>query len=426
MTTRQPSLIAARSARPGASLDPAIAGSAGCLRSPASSLDSPPRQLASPGLRSPCPASTASPIACSGGASPIATWPRLHHPPHQRHPCVARAPAELRTIAAGACDDAQMPSRARAVDPGRLAQWCIEHLGSPPVDELFRSGNLSAVIGLRLADGREVVVKVRPDSPRIAACVEVQRRMYQAGYPCPRPLTGATSLGGDVATAEAYVHGGATLPTADHAAAAFAEAFARLIRLAPRPAEVSTLDPAPSWAAWNHGDGGLWPRSEEDPDVDLNEVAAGAEWIDDAGRHARDRLRLRASESDLVIGHCDWLAGNLRWSGDEPLVVHDWDSMIVESKAVLVGFAAALYSTVSADQLATVEDTERFLDAYCQAQGREFSEDERQRSWAAGLWTRAYDAKYQHTVGQPVTSLSEHEARDRLRRTTSPEGSRDE
>jgi hypothetical protein len=69
---------------------------------------------------------------------------------------------------------------------------------------------------------------------------------------------------------------------------------------------------------------------------------AGPEWIDDAGRCARDRLR--ASESEAVIGHCDWLAGNLRWSGDELLVVHDWDSMTADSEAVLVGFAAALYS----------------------------------------------------------------------------------
>jgi hypothetical protein len=74
-----------------------------------------------------------------------------------------------------------MSPRVRAVDPGRLARWCTEHLGSPPADELFRSGFLSVVIGLRLADGREVVVKVRPDSPRTAACVEVQRRMFQAG-----------------------------------------------------------------------------------------------------------------------------------------------------------------------------------------------------------------------------------------------------
>ena len=36
--------------------------------------------------------------------------------------------------------------------------------------------------------------------------------------------------------------------------------------------------------------------------------------------------------------------------------------------------------------------------------------------WAAGVWTRAYDAKYQHALGQPVVSLSENEARERLRR----------
>jgi hypothetical protein len=279
---------------------------------------------------------------------------------------------------------------------------------------MFRSGYLSAVIGLRLADDREVVVKVRPDSPRIAACVDVQRRLFQAGYPCPQPLTGAAAFGGDVATAEAYVPGGALLPSAEQAALAFAEAFARLIRLAPRPAEVSTLDPAPSWAAWNHTGDSLWPCPEEDPEVNLNGVA-GAEWIDDAGRRARDRLR--AGGSDAVIGHCDWLAGNLRWSADALLVVHDWDSVTAESEAVLVGFAAALYSTVSTDELATVEDTERFLVAYCQARGRKFSAGELQRSWAAGVWTRAYDAKYQHTVGQPITSLSENEARERLRRT---------
>jgi hypothetical protein len=203
------------------------------------------------------------------------------------------------------------------------------------------------------------------------------------------------------------------LPSADHAARAFAAAFAWLIRLAPRPAEVPTLDPAPSWAAWRHAEGGLWPRPE-DPDVDLNQVA-GPEWINDAGRRAR--ARLRASESEAVLGHCDWLAGNLRWSGDALLVVHDWDSMTADSEAVLVGFAAALYSTVSADEVATVEDTERFLLAYGHAGGREFSADELERSWAAGVWTRAYDAKCQHAVGQPITALSEHEARERLRRS---------
>ena len=182
-----------------------------------------------------------------------------------------------------------MSSRAREVDPDRLAHWCVEHLGSPQADEIFRSGYLSAVIGLRLADDRAVVVKVRPGSPRVAACVEVQRRLFESGYPCPEPLTGAAAFGDDVATAETYVPGGAVLPSADRAAWAFAEAFARLVKLAPPPAEVPTLDPAPSWAAWDHAEAGLWPRPE-DSDVNLNEVA-GPGWIDGAGCRARDRLQ---------------------------------------------------------------------------------------------------------------------------------------
>ena len=317
------------------------------------------------------------------------------------------------TRAAGSlCDDEQVSPRIPAVEAASLAAWCTDHLGSAPTVELFRSGHLSAVIGLRLADKREVVVKVRPAAPRIAACVEVQRRMFESGYPCPEPLGGPALFGNGMATAEAYVPGGDVLPGAEHAAQLSAEAFARLIGLAPRPAEVSSLDPAPSWAAWNHGEAGLWPRPEG-AEVDLNEVT-GPEWIDWAAGCASDRLRPGVYE--IVIGHCDWLADNLRWRGDELLVVHDWDSAVADSEAVLVGFAAALYSTVSPGELATVEETDRFLDAYCDARGRAFSADELQRAWAAGVWTRAYDAKDQHVAGQAIASLSEAEARERLRR----------
>ena len=97
-------------------------------------------------------------------------------------------------------------------------------------------------------------------------------------------------------------------------------------------------------------------------------------------------------------------------------MVHDWDSVTADSEAVLVGLAAALHSTVNLDELATAEETERFLAAYCLARGREFSADELERSWAAGCWTRAYDAKFQHAAGQPVRSLTENQARERLSR----------
>src|SRR4029450_5119507 len=98
-----------------------------------------------------------------------------------------------------------MPPRLAAVDPARLAQWCEEQLGSPPAGEIFRSGYLSAVIGLRLADRRAVAVKARPPSPRRAPCGEVQPRLFASGYRCPEPLTGAAPFGDGVASAEAYV-----------------------------------------------------------------------------------------------------------------------------------------------------------------------------------------------------------------------------
>jgi hypothetical protein len=54
------------------------------------------------------------------------------------------------------------------VDPASLAAWCELHLGSPAAGELFRDGHLAQVIGARLVDGREVVVRVRPPAQRIA------------------------------------------------------------------------------------------------------------------------------------------------------------------------------------------------------------------------------------------------------------------
>ena len=171
------------------------------------------------------------------------------------------------------------------VDTASLAAWCTVHLGSPAESELFRKGHLTRVIGTRLADGREVVVRVRPASPRIAACTEVQRRLFDSGYPCPQPLAGPAPLGEYEATAESRIAGGVMLPESGRTAQPFAAALAQLVHLAPPPGQVPSLAPAPAWAAWNHSQGGLWPRPE-DLDVDLNEVD-GPGWLDAAGQAAR-------------------------------------------------------------------------------------------------------------------------------------------
>jgi Phosphotransferase enzyme family len=299
--------------------------------------------------------------------------------------------------------------RLPAVDAASLAAWCEAHLGSPAQGELFRTGHLTRVIGTRLADGREIVVRVRPAAARIAACTEVQRRLFGSGYPCPRPLAGPAPLDEYEATAESCIAGGATLPDSGRAAQPFATTLAQLVHLAPRPEHVPSLAPAPAWAAWNHDQGGLWPRPD-DPDLDLNQVD-GSGWIDAAGQAARQKLR--EAQDPPVIGHGDWITDNLRWDGNRLRVAYDWDSLIADGEAVIAGLAAAIYLYPA---LPTVTETRDFLDAYATARGRPFGPGELRRCWAAGVWTRAFDAKEEQAAGQPVTRLTPDEARERLRR----------
>lgn len=67
------------------------------------------------------------------------------------------------------------------VEAAELGDWCGEHLGSTPGEILFTTGHLSYVVGLRLADGRGVVVKVRPPRPELAACAMIHQGLWEAG-----------------------------------------------------------------------------------------------------------------------------------------------------------------------------------------------------------------------------------------------------
>jgi hypothetical protein len=144
--------------------------------------------------------------------------------------------------------------------------------------------------------------------------------------------------------------------------------------------------------------------------VDLNEVD-GPAWIDAAGQAARQKLR--EGQDQAVIGHGDWISDNLRWYGHRLLVAYDWDSLIADSEAVIAGLAAAIYLYPA---LATVTETREFLDAYAIARGRPFSPGQLQRCWAAGVWTRAFDAKEEYAAAHPVTRLTQGEADERLHR----------
>jgi hypothetical protein len=199
----------------------------------------------------------------------------------------------------------------------------------------MRGRYLAAVVGLGLVDGREVIVRIRPRSPRLVACVQTQAHLFAAGFPCPEPLTGVVDFDDSwVASAERFIAGGALLPSSGRAAGPFAESSARLVRLSPPAAGSSTLEPRLSWTAWRHAEQGVWPRPE-DHVVDLNAVD-GPRWVDEIRRSARDRLGAGRAAGE-VIAHGDWYSGNLRWTGTDLLVVYDCDSVIADTEAALVG-----------------------------------------------------------------------------------------
>ena len=297
------------------------------------------------------------------------------------------------------------------MDDEDLFAWCGRHLGARPAAVLFRDGHLSQVVGVELADGRGAVVKVRPFEPRLAGCVAVQEHLARAGFPCPMPLTGAVRAGELAVTAETLVSGGTQLPAAG-GAAPFAALLARLISAAPDPAAVSPLTPGPPWTAWDHPGTRLWP-GRDDRGRDLNDIP-GPAWLDDAAR--RVRARLGASAAPACVGHGDWMSQNIRWRGAEPLAVHDWDSVIAQPETAVVGMAAAIWTGDGGPGPGTtVAQSAEFIAAYQQAAGRAWTVPEVRNAWAAGLWTRLFDARQEAADGGgPLLDRLGDELGDRL------------
>ncbi|MFH0180170.1 hypothetical protein [Streptomyces cacaoi] len=289
--------------------------------------------------------------------------------------------------------------------------WCVAHLGCPVAERTFTAGNLSAVYGLRLTDGREVVLKIRDEDARLVACTWVQREMWQAGFPCPEPVTGPLPLGRKVASAETPVPGGGE-PEHTDAPRLFAGLLADFVTRAEDFDAQPLLRPAPAWVHWYHKEDGVWPVPD-DRDVNLNaERCFATAWLDELGTAVRERLK-EVHHDTCVIGHGDWDSRNVKFRDGRPLAVHDWDSVVYEPEVVIIGQAAAMFEGGPTGVGASVERTVAFLEEYQTARGRKLSDNELQLCWAAGLWVRAFNAKKFHLDN--FDGLGRGEAETRMR-----------
>lgn len=298
-----------------------------------------------------------------------------------------------------------------AVGWGDVIGWCRRELGSAPTRRLLTAGYVSTVLALVLQDGREVVVKLRAAEHRIHAVLEIQRRLFEEGFPCPEPLTGASPLGPFLVSAEVYVPAEQLLSPPPPTECA--ERLATAVDLAGPPGEVETLAPPPPWVAWDHSEPGTWPRPD-DLATDLNEPA-GPTWLCEPAE--RVRARLHADLRAPVIGHCDWEAHNLGWRDGHIVVVYDWDSVAVRTEPAVAGAAATVFASDDRGPIAaTLQQTEDFLGAYREL--RPWWDDEATEvAYAAGLWGLLYNARKELAGGGAgYLAHLERELAPRLRR----------
>jgi hypothetical protein len=286
-------------------------------------------------------------------------------------------------------------------DPGRIARlvdgFCREHLGAGVVGYEFFATSVGSVHGVRLRDGRRVVVKAyrrETDVVHLAAVQSVQRRLADDGFPAPRPVVAPTPLGSGVAIAEMLLDRGDWADAHDPGVrATVAAGLARFVERA-RP-----LVGSPGLAFWRESYDRLW-RSPHDRRFDFPGTAHGAEWIDRLAREARRRLDEHAS-GHVVVGHGDWRVEHLRFSGLTLSAVYDWDSISVGPEPVFVGSAAhaftADWSIDGHAGIPSIEESLAFLDLYETARGVAFSDRERRTARAGLLATMAYSARCEHS-----------------------------
>ncbi len=213
--------------------------------------------------------------------------------------------------------------------------WCATFLGAGIEQYHFFDSSSGSVHGVRLRDGRDVVVKVhRPDLTLayLDAISTVQRAFAEHGLPAPRPLTGPVPYGPVHITAETMLASGPPADGHDPAVrAALARGLARVVVVG-RALELDGTDALHHPTAMPPD--ALYPPPHS-ARFDFEATAAGAEWIDAYARRARAALAAGDPGPDVLV-HGDWRIENANVAAGEVVAIYDWDSVCVEPELFAV------------------------------------------------------------------------------------------
>lgn len=285
-----------------------------------------------------------------------------------------------------------------------IERFTREALGSSIAKPLFFESSVGSVFGLRLEDGREVVVKAhQPKEPLdyLDAVHTVCDHLAASGFPCPRPLVPPRALGLGHGTVEELRAEGDWADAHDPSIRrTMAELLAVLIGLGRDLVDLRGLRPG---LLSRIEEGRIWPEPHS-AIFDFEATATGAEWIDELALRARTVLRQPAGKR--VVGHVDWSVKHFRFRDGEVTAIYDWDSLAVDPEPVIVGEAARSFTftwRIPVRLAPSLDESRAFMAEYESARGTPFTSTERETAGAAAVYALAYTARCEHSLGHGMS-----------------------
>ena len=286
--------------------------------------------------------------------------------------------------------------------PGTIAEWCGHHLHSRPVASFLIDSRGAPGWGFDLADGRAVAITAHPASPRTDAAVAARRAAAEVGIGSPLLLAGPAPFGDDglLLLAETWSPGGTAWPQADPPGS-YGRLLARLVT-ACAGLDPALLTPAPDHLRYDHRAADrIWAPADDaaDPESVLALLPPSL-----AGLASSAQERLRACSLPPVVGHGGLHCGSVRWDegpgGVPSAFVFGWDDLAARPEAVFAGCLAATFNALPGQlRIAPVVEGRLVLASYQALAGRDFTAEEVQVAWTAGIWVACYLAAREHLAG---------------------------